>query len=286
MEERDGPRTYGLRDMGGGVLGMEFPDFDAEAEQKQTESVQEEEQRLREEMRAAVRLAQRGEEEKDPADVLWEDPSTLREPGADLKRYLRPSDLHRVQLLDAVLAANPSPDNAVLLTPDIELLQVAGDAVANEYVLYDKKSKVLACRELFHGAYSDLDPVNTWFCRVWFKFMKKGNYKRTDIIPRSKYWQLMRQDGLQTTQRWVDWLTRNREIHSLVFAHGTPPATGDCVNTLREQWGLPALQRLPHAEEIRKMEEPEVAPKPNKKKPTEVKRKEKPDLSWLYKSSS
>ncbi|KEG14527.1 hypothetical protein DQ04_00421060 [Trypanosoma grayi] len=128
------------------------------------------------------------------------------------------------------------------ITPDIELVRVAGDDQTNEYVLYDRGSGCIACTDLFHGEYGDLDPVNSWMCRVWFKFMKGGNYKRIDLVPQFKWLEVKRHGSLDAIRGTVDMLTRTRRIKYLLYAHGTPPRTEDPANALRLQWGLPPLE--------------------------------------------
>ncbi|RNF04668.1 hypothetical protein TraAM80_04864 [Trypanosoma rangeli] len=52
------------------------------------------------------------------------------------------------------------------ITPNINLVRVAGDDHTNKYVIYDGVTETPACTDLFHGEYGDLDPVNTRMCRV------------------------------------------------------------------------------------------------------------------------
>jgi hypothetical protein len=197
--------------------------------------------------------AQHDDEEGDLVDVLWQDasffteraqqPAGLRESDADRLRLLSPRPTSHAQTSNQSSGSSTyHPTDHVLLTPTIELIRVPGDAAAEEYVLYDANSNTLACTDLYHGAYADLDPANSWMCRVWFKFMKRGDYKRTDIAPRYKWLQVLRQHSLPTLQNAVDELTRTRPIRYLLFAHGTPPLQGgEGVNLLRQQWSLPPL---------------------------------------------
>lgn len=176
------------------------------------------------------------EEPEDPADVLWR-PEVLSTAFADAPTAfvgLRGSDAGRVR----VLTKEANPD-VIELTPRVRLYRVPGDAVAEEYVLYDEHSKSLSCTDLFHGGYSDLDPHNTWMCRVWFKLMKKGDYKRTDLVPRFKWLQVLRQGTLDQVQQFVASLTSSLDIRFLVFAHGTPPEGESPASTLRRQWNVP-----------------------------------------------
>ncbi|ESS65410.1 hypothetical protein TCDM_06236 [Trypanosoma cruzi Dm28c] len=141
------------------------------------------------------------------------------------------------------------------ITPNIDLLRVAGDDQTNEYVLYDCESGALACTDLFHGEYGDFDPVNTWMCRVWFKFMKGGNYKRIDFVPQLKWLQIKRHGSLELLRGTVDMLTRTRPINYLLYAHGTPPRIEDPADSLRLQWGMPPLgprqEKDRHSEDCR-----------------------------------
>ncbi|KAL7703339.1 hypothetical protein N2W54_002961 [Lotmaria passim] len=206
-----------------------------------------------------------GDGEGDLVDVLWHDVSFFTEK-VQQPVGLRESDAHRLRILSprsttattsppATAAAASSNAKAVRtgvdsvqLTPTIELLRIAGDAVTEEYVLYDANSSTLACTDLYHGAYADLDPANSWMCRVWFKFMKRGNYKRSDLVPRYKWLQVLQQRSLSTLQNTVEELTRRRPIRFLLFAHGTPPLQREGVNSLRQQWSLPPLHpaEMPH----------------------------------------
>ncbi|KAG5508691.1 hypothetical protein JIQ42_08480 [Leishmania sp. Namibia] len=175
----------------------------------------------------------------DIVDVLWGDASFFTE-----KRVqaigLREGDARRLRILSPRAAS--SPVDVLRLTPTIELLRIPGDASAEEYVLLDANSKALACTDLYHGEYADLDPANSWMCRVWFKFMKRGNHKRTDLVPRFKWLQVLQQRSLSVIQAAIDDLTRQRPIQYVLSAHGTPPLDGvEAVNTLRRQWKLPPL---------------------------------------------
>ncbi|RHW70010.1 hypothetical protein DPX39_090020500 [Trypanosoma brucei equiperdum] len=127
------------------------------------------------------------------------------------------------------------------ITPNIELLRVAGDDLTNEYVMYDRNSASLACTDLFHGEYGDLDPVNSWLCRVWFKFMKQGNYKRVDRVPEFKWLQVKNHGDLKAVRESVDIITSMFPMKFLLYAHGTPPLAENPANALRLQWGMPPL---------------------------------------------
>ncbi|KAG5488143.1 hypothetical protein LSCM1_08212 [Leishmania martiniquensis] len=178
----------------------------------------------------------------DLVDVLWRDAAFFSE-----KRVqaigLREGDARRLRVLSPRAASSPAaPVDVLRLTPTIELLRIPGDSIAEEFALFDMNSKALACTDLYHGAYADLDPVNSWMCRVWFKFMKRGNYKRTDLVPRYKWLQVLQQRSLPMIQAAIDDLTRQRPIKYVISAHGTPPLGGaGAVNTLRRQWNLPPL---------------------------------------------
>ncbi|ORC91174.1 uncharacterized protein TM35_000061790 [Trypanosoma theileri] len=129
------------------------------------------------------------------------------------------------------------------ITPNIELLRIAGDDQTNEYILYDHSSEALACTDLFHGEYSDLDPVNSWMCRVWFKFMKGGDYKRVDVVPQFKWLHVKQHGDLGAVHESIEMLTKTRPIKYLLYAHGTPPRTEDPANALRLQWGMSPLEK-------------------------------------------
>eukprot|EP00796_Vickermania_ingenoplastis_P010702 gene10702-7434_t len=164
--------------------------------------------------------------------------SILLSPGEMyLKQFvgLRREDAHRVEVL--VPDADTAPPAVYDLTPALQLRYIPGDPTAHEYVLYDKSTQTLACTDLFHGEYSDLDPVNSWLCRVWFKFMKRGNHKRTDVVPRDKWLALRHAKGasLDAIRAAVDDITRTLPIRLLLYAHGTPPLANNPANALRHQ---------------------------------------------------
>ncbi|CAG9567140.1 conserved hypothetical protein [Leishmania major strain Friedlin] len=179
----------------------------------------------------------------DPVDVLWHDVSFFTEKLVQAVG-LRESDAWRLRILSPRATSSPQepPVDVLRLTPTIELLRIPGDSAVEEYVLLDTNSNSLACTDLYHGEYADLDPVNSWMCRVWFKFMKRGDYKRTDLVPRYKWLQVLQQRSLSVVQSAIDDLTRRRPIKCVLSAHGTPPLRGvDAVDTLRRQWNLPPL---------------------------------------------
>lgn len=82
----------------------------------------------------------------------------------------------------------------MLFTPRIACYRIDGDAIANEYVLFDAHTNTLACTDLFYGDYSDLDLLNSWLCRIWFKFMRRGNFHDISLVPRFKWLQVLQQD--------------------------------------------------------------------------------------------
>ncbi|KAG5512326.1 hypothetical protein JKF63_07851 [Porcisia hertigi] len=178
----------------------------------------------------------------DPVDVLWRDSTFFTEKRAQAIG-LREGDAWRLHILSPRTSSPTEPPTEVLrLTPSIELLRIPGDTTTEEYVMFDANSDSLACTDLYHGEYADLDPANSWMCRVWFKFMKHGDYKRTDLVPRYKWLQVLQQQSLSMIQSALDDLTRQRPIKCILSAHGTPPLDGiDAVNTLRGQWNLPPL---------------------------------------------
>lgn len=163
---------------------------------------------------------------------------------------LRAADRQRVAVLGSdSTPIHTSPHSNLhfhALTPSLTLIQVMGDESVREFVLYDANTRTLACTDLYHGEYSDLDPVNSWVCRVWFKFMKGGNHKRTDIVPRYKWLAVRRNNNstgtLAEIQDFVDRLTRSLPIDHLLYSHGTPPLVQDAANAIRVQWSLKPLK--------------------------------------------
>lgn len=126
----------------------------------------------------------------------------------------------------------------VALTKSATLIRVLGDLKTDEYVMHHKDSESLSCTDLFHGSYGDYDPLNSWMCRVFFKFMKEGDYKRVDIPPKYKMDSVMKQQGLKDVQRTVLRLCNEYDWSLLMHAHGTPPLMDRPKDYLMLQWGL------------------------------------------------
>jgi hypothetical protein len=155
----------------------------------------------------------------------------------------------------AMIAKEPAPDdvadNVSILDPytgldlfgegSSRLLHVSGDKNTNEFVLYHAPSKMLACTDLYHGGYSDLDPMNTWLCRIWFKFQRQGNYKSTTILPAYRRIVIEKFGKIREVQECVDDLTRAFPIKQIVPAHGTPPFIENAAEALREMYNLPPI---------------------------------------------
>ena len=149
-----------------------------------------------------------------------------------------PSDVqNRIRVLG-------STENNVFITPNIELIRIRGDDLANEFVMLHHTTKILSCSELFHGAYSDFDPLNSWLCRVWFKMQKEGNYRRTDIVPYHKMKQVKECGSLELVRQTIDELSE-RQVGILISAHGSQPIGGDPINLIREQWGMSMVKTTP-----------------------------------------
>jgi hypothetical protein len=138
------------------------------------------------------------------------------------------------------LLSNPTPIEGVQILPRdgtitqlfggaFNLIRVTGDPRTNEFVLYQKDSGLLACTDLFHGSYTDYDPMNTWLVRVWGKFQRGGLYKDAGLLPAFRLNQLKSYSGdgagLPRIQKFVDDLTRGlaEKMKILVYAHGTGP---------------------------------------------------------------
>ncbi|RNF18442.1 uncharacterized protein Tco025E_04462 [Trypanosoma conorhini] len=213
-EER---RVGGCMDMGNGVTGLSFPEVEA-GECANAEEVSD----------AAAATAAAADRDNVCRLFLQHSPASNWQDADDEVRRSP-----RVRPLGDVSQHH--------ITPNIDLVRVAGDDETNEYVIYDSASGALACTDLFHGEYGDLDPVNTWMCRVWFKFMKGGDYKRVDVVPQLKWLQVKRHGSLELLRCTVDRLTRERPVKYLIYAHGTPPRIENPADALRTQWGMPLL---------------------------------------------
>lgn len=141
----------------------------------------------------------------------------------------------------------PRPFEAL---PDVHLFRIEGDAQTNEHVLYHPASRTLACTDLYHGPYTDLDPLNGWLCRFWFKMQRLGNHKSKIFLPQYRKTQIETQKGVDAMQRAVDAMTRTLDLSFLVFSHGTPPIAGEgeAVEYLRAMYALPPLDpKSPYA---------------------------------------
>jgi hypothetical protein len=124
-------------------------------------------------------------------------------------------------------------------TNRLDLVRVLGDPSTDEFVLFHKESSSLSCTDLFHGGYSDYDPVNSWVCRVFFKFMKEGNYKRADIPPRYKKETILKTGDMSKFVSSVEQLCSDQfDWNTLLFAHGTPPVVESPKESLKLQWSL------------------------------------------------
>jgi hypothetical protein len=156
---------------------------------------------------------------------------------------------------EAMLTPEPAPadaaDNVTILDPyaglDVwgdgatRLLHISGDKSTNEYVLYDAPSKTLGCTDLYHGGFSDYDPMNTWLCRMWFKFQRQGNYKSSTILPSYRRIDVDRNGNWAELRDCVDDLTRAFPIERIIASHGTMPFADNASNCLREMYELPPL---------------------------------------------
>lgn len=240
----------GCRDFGDGVTGIECPEVDeAELNASTNDPPSADPQPFDTSVPFAEGLGHREDEDR-LLDWILLHPGELY-----LKEFigLRGEDRPRVELLvppSSSSSSTPAPHGQsplpyIAFTPSLRLYFIEGDPATQEYVLYDQHTHTLACSDLFHGEYSDLDPVNSWMCRVWFKFMKGGNHKRIDRVPREKWLSLRHTKGasLAGVRASIDHITRELPIRYLLFSHGTPPLVQDPANALRAQWGLPPLAK-------------------------------------------
>jgi hypothetical protein len=133
----------------------------------------------------------------------------------------------------------PKDQVTVLKETGVELHYIPGEPGLEEFVLFHPDSKMLSCTDLYHGPYQDYDPCNTWMCRVWFKFARKGNYKSTTILPgyRRSAIEAAQPDGMAKMQQVVEKLC-TLNWNKLVYAHGTPMIIENAKNILRAQYDL------------------------------------------------
>lgn len=179
-----------------------------------------------------------------PSKQMWHGlPQWMAEfPDADVLCSGDPIEVHRGN--NKVTSIK---DDFVKINDSVELTRIKGDDIANEYVMWHEPSKSLSCTDLFHGGYADFDPVNSWMCRVWFKFMRDGNYKDVSILPKFKEVQVRNHGSLEEVQKTIDLITRKYDLQLLVFAHGTPPLDpqgGHPKDVLRMQWGMEPIVQV------------------------------------------
>jgi hypothetical protein len=147
---------------------------------------------------------------------------------------------------DVDVEASPELADGVHIIPEAgmdifgasRLHHVRGDRTTNEFVLFHEASGLLACTDLYHGGYTDYDPMNTWLCRVWFKLQRQGDYKSATVLPAYRRLALEKTGQMAEMQRGVDELTRALDIRSLSPAHGSGPLTENCGGLIREMYGL------------------------------------------------
>jgi hypothetical protein len=171
---------------------------------------------------------------KYPNAAIWHSGNVPRENLAEVKNELRPIPQH-----PGARSFEPSPDP---IFPDVNLFRIEGDDITNEHVLFHSTTGVLSCTDLYHGAYTDYDPVNTWMCRFWFKCQRNGDYKSKTTLPQFRRQQIEQQGDKDLIQKAVNILTQVLPIEHLVFSHGTPPFSGiEAIDCLRKQYGLTPL---------------------------------------------
>lgn len=129
--------------------------------------------------------------------------------------------------------------NASPIFPQCHLYKMHGDDMTNEHVMFHADSKTLSCTDLYHGGYTDLDPLNSWLCRFWFKCQKMGDHKNQVFMPKFRKSQIEKQGTVDLMQEAVDELTQVLPIDYLVFSHGSGPLQGNAVaQLLRAQYAL------------------------------------------------
>ena len=168
--------------------------------------------------------------EKYPQATVWHAGSVPIETfaGKDIKlRYLPTGNTNTFE---------PNEDP---IFPHCNFYQIPGDQITNEHVLFHDDAMTLSCTDLYHGPYTDYDPLNTWLCRFWFKQQRLGDHKSKVFLPHFRKTQIESQKAVRVVQETVDLLTRVLPMEHLVFSHGTPPLSGlDAVTSLRAQYAL------------------------------------------------
>ena len=175
-----------------------------------------------------------------------------------------PTDAHE-SLSPAPPVLNIAPEalldqSSLTIGDGVSLRRVPGDALTNELVLLHGLSRSLACTDLFHGAYADFDPLNTWMCRAWFKFNRNGDYKDARILPLFRRRQIEAQNGgsvekggqgLGPMQQFVaelvekdkEWMGTRQGVDIICHSHGTPPTRADAMDLLMAQYDLKTVPR-------------------------------------------
>jgi hypothetical protein len=128
----------------------------------------------------------------------------------------------------------------VALAPTIDLFRIRGAEMTNEYVLLHEPSRYMACTDLFHGPYSDYDPLNTWMCRIFFKLTRRGHYKSATILPSFREYEIAHNGSMDAVRRSIEELIawRGSGFEGILFSHGTPPIVKYAKEALMAQYGM------------------------------------------------
>ena len=67
------------------------------------------------------------------------------------------------------------------LSPYLGVKQVRGAPLnMNEFLLFHSPSKTMIASDGFYGGYVP-EETPSWFCRVWFKLMKQGSFRKMSL---------------------------------------------------------------------------------------------------------
>jgi hypothetical protein len=179
---------------------------------------------------------------KKTAEAPQPTPEEVEEAEREAKELLKP-DPAPADMAPNVRIMDPYVGHDIFGDGASRLLHISGDRATNEFAMFHAPSQTLACTDLYHGGYTDHDPMNTWLCRVWFKFQRAGNFKCMTTLPAYRKIQIEKHGNMGEMQACVDDLTQAFPIQRILCAHGSQPIAETPVTFLREMYELPPLER-------------------------------------------